>query len=63
MKSKITVPLFSLYGFAFSLVGVGFVSGLAIASPTHAIGPVAVMGISLALSSASLVTASRRMTS
>lgn len=58
--SKITVPLFSLCGFTFSLLGFGFVSGLAIASPAHPIWPLAIMVVSLSLSSAGLAVASKR---
>ena len=47
MKAKVAMPLFQLAGFTFSVFGVGFASGLAIASPAHSVLPVAIAAMGL----------------
>lgn len=59
MKYKITVSLFHLSGFAFSLVCFGLVTGFAIANHTHPIWPLVLTAIGLAIASASVVMTSK----
>ncbi|MDN7445298.1 hypothetical protein QZM64_39705 [Burkholderia cepacia] len=57
MKAKIAMPLYQLAGFTFSVFGVGFASGLAIASPAHSILPVAITVVGLAITSVGFAVA------
>lgn len=57
MKAKVAMPLFQLAGFTSSVFGVGFVSGLAIASPAHSVFPVAIAATGLVLATVGFAAA------
>jgi hypothetical protein len=59
-KLTITIPLYQLCGFIFSLFGVGFLIGMQIMSQTQLTLPLIVMLVSLGLTSAGLLMASKR---
>ncbi len=59
MKAMVAMPLFQLAAFTFSVFGVGFTSGLAIASPAHSILPVAITAVGLVLTSVGFAVALR----